>query len=90
MRGNLRFALTALTWAVILLAIYAITARAQTRGPLHSAGGVVWAARAGAPGLPVLRGGCQANRHHRVTTGPITTAFSGTSKSAFTVTRGSL
>jgi len=56
MRGNLRFALTALTWAVILLAIYAITARAQTRGPLHGAAGVGWAAQAGAPGLPVLKG----------------------------------
>jgi len=29
MRGNFRFALLALTWAVILLAIYALTARAQ-------------------------------------------------------------
>ena len=60
MRGNLRFALTALTWAVILLAIYAITARAQTRGPLHEAAGVGWAAQAGAPGLPVLKGRTQA------------------------------
>ena len=59
MRGNLRFALTALTWAVILLAIYALSARAQMREPLHSAveAGVGWAAQAGAPGLPVLRGG---------------------------------
>ena len=57
MRGNLRFALTALTWAVILLAIYALSARAQTRGPLHgAAAGVVWATQAGAPGLPVFRG----------------------------------
>lgn len=56
MTGNLRFALTALTWAVILLAIYAITARAQTRGPLHGAAGVGWVAQAGAPGLPVLKG----------------------------------
>ena len=57
MRSNLRFALTALTWAVILLAIYALSARAQTRGPLHGAVGVGWAAQAGAPALPVLRGG---------------------------------
>lgn len=65
MRGNLRFALTALTWAVILLAIYAITARAQSRGPLHAAAGVGWAAQAGASGLPVLRG-----RHSRAKLAP--------------------
>ena len=80
MRGNLRFALTALTWAFILLAIYALAARAEIREPLHSPAGVGWAAQAGAPGLPVLRGGLQANRHHRGTGGAITTPVSERSK----------
>jgi len=85
MRGNLRFALTALTWAVILLAIYALSAHAQTREP-HSVVGVGWAAQAGVPGLPVLRGGLKESS---VTGGPIA-AGSGTIESAFRVTRRSL
>jgi len=55
MKGNLRFALTALAWAVILLAIYAVTARAQTvseakrlRTPIS------WRHRQAPPGLPVI------------------------------------
>jgi len=59
MRGKLRFVVTALTWAVILLAIYALTARAQTCSGadrlLSPRSGL--AAQAGAPVLPVLGGG---------------------------------
>jgi len=55
MKGNLRFALTALTWAVILLAIYAFTARAQTVSEAKRLRAQIsWRHRQAPTGLPVI------------------------------------
>jgi hypothetical protein len=67
MSGKLRFAVTALTWAMILLAIYALTARAQTGATqLRAKSGL--AAQAGPPACLCLGGSAPAKRllHARV------------------------
>ena len=87
MSGNLRFALTALTWAMILLAIYALTARAEIREPLHSPAGVGWAAQAGTPRPACAKGKVSGRSDNRWTDH---NASSSTMEGAFSVTRRSL